>query len=519
MGRSKGLASFSANFEAQMAAPIDARMVVETQADLTTEATWQANDGSVYSYLGMIVSVTSDTDEANNGVYRLTGSPITSIDNWEQLGTSAAIENSQRMATGDIIVAVSSSGNDSDASRPSLITVGDWSAYPFLTIQAAIDALPSFVRPYTATINVGAGNFTGAKIFQRAGNYKIVGTLDLSTLTSGSNAGTFDSGAARAATKTGETWTVNNLKGHFVKITAGRGAGQERVIVANTVDTITVAKKWTTSINNTSVFQILEPKSVITTAVLDPYGSLSIGLGGFEYNGRVTIENFAFALGTAISSIALVRGDFSTIKTVRTSQSYYPIIAQDMDEVSIVRMAVLNVIYYGSYFLRVTKSVGFGGEMFIDGSTDRTYFYSCRGVEFNGLYFSNITGSYGINFWDSVGIITDMVIASSSRGLFLARSALIIHGLEMSDIANNAIELQDLSSLKVKTSLTSSNLNYGIVLSNSSLTSFYIKGMDATHILYIDGETIDNVEYEEMLTTAGDTIYGIAGSQLMYSNT
>jgi hypothetical protein len=521
MGRSKGLASFSANFEAQMAAPIDARAVVETQADLITEATWQANDGSVYAYVGMVVSVTGDTDSSKNGLYSLTALPITSIENWTQLGTATAIDSLRLMATGDIILAVSSAGDDSDSNRPSVITSGDYSAYPFLTIQAAIEALPSFVRPYTATVNVGAGDFAGAYIFQRAGNYKIVGTLDLSALTTGSNAGTFSSGGARAATKTGETWTTNNLKGHFVKITAGRGVGQERVIVSNTEDTIVVAKKWTTSINSTSVFQILEPKSIITTAVVGPLGytTVTIGLGGFEYSGRLTIENFAFALGTATASVAFIRGDFSTVKTVKTSQSYYPVIAQDMDEIIVTRVAVTNVIYYGSYFLRIAKSVGAAGEMFIDGSTDRTYFYSCRGIEFNGLYFSNITGSYGINFWDSTAIITDMVVADSSRGLFLAKSSLVIHGLELSNIANNAIELQDSASLKVKTSLTTSGLNYGIVLSNASMTSIFIKGMDATNILSIDTNTIDNVEYEEMLTDSGDCIYGTAGSQLMYSNT
>ncbi len=50
MSRAKGLSAFSANFEPQMASPLDARMLVDTLADLTAAAVWQAADGAVYAY-------------------------------------------------------------------------------------------------------------------------------------------------------------------------------------------------------------------------------------------------------------------------------------------------------------------------------------------------------------------------------------------------------------------------------------------------------------------------------------
>lgn len=84
MSREKGLASFSANFESQMAAPIDARMLVSTKADLVLSSTWQANDGSIYVYKGMIVSVHSDTTPENNGLYILVELPYTDINNWRK---------------------------------------------------------------------------------------------------------------------------------------------------------------------------------------------------------------------------------------------------------------------------------------------------------------------------------------------------------------------------------------------------------------------------------------------------
>jgi hypothetical protein len=85
MTREKGTASFSANFEAQKAAPIDARMLVGQLSDLTNPTVWQANDGGTYVYPGMIVSVFDDSD-FNNGLYFLKELPFTDIDNWKKLG-------------------------------------------------------------------------------------------------------------------------------------------------------------------------------------------------------------------------------------------------------------------------------------------------------------------------------------------------------------------------------------------------------------------------------------------------
>jgi len=90
MAREKGTVSFSANFEAQKAAPIDARMLVDTKADLISPTTWTANDGSIYAYLGMVVSVHSDSTPANNGVYQLTTLPYTIAGNWIQLGSGSS---------------------------------------------------------------------------------------------------------------------------------------------------------------------------------------------------------------------------------------------------------------------------------------------------------------------------------------------------------------------------------------------------------------------------------------------
>lgn len=91
MTREKGSIPFSANFEAQKSAPIDARMICDTKADLLLATTWEANDGGHYAYVGMLVAVNGDSTPANNGVYRLTALPYTSAGNWEQLGSASPI--------------------------------------------------------------------------------------------------------------------------------------------------------------------------------------------------------------------------------------------------------------------------------------------------------------------------------------------------------------------------------------------------------------------------------------------
>ena len=54
---------------------------------------------------------------------------------------------------------------------------------------------------------------------------------------------------------------VNNpggdLRGATLQITGGTGAGQERLIMSNTTDTLVLNKPWTTALDDSSEFQIL----------------------------------------------------------------------------------------------------------------------------------------------------------------------------------------------------------------------------------------------------------------------
>lgn len=86
MARTKGLIPFSGNFEPKSAEPFDGRCRVENKSDLILEATWLNDDGNVYLYDGIVVTVYNDPIERNRGIYTLLGSDYTNIDNWVKAG-------------------------------------------------------------------------------------------------------------------------------------------------------------------------------------------------------------------------------------------------------------------------------------------------------------------------------------------------------------------------------------------------------------------------------------------------
>lgn len=90
--REKGVASFSGSIEPQASLPIDARMLVPTKEDLILESTWAANDGNIYAYKGMIVSVVDDVDSGENGVYWLMELPFNDELNWNRIGSLNEID-------------------------------------------------------------------------------------------------------------------------------------------------------------------------------------------------------------------------------------------------------------------------------------------------------------------------------------------------------------------------------------------------------------------------------------------
>lgn len=80
--------------------------------------------------------------------------------------------------------------------------------------------------------------------------------------------GTATGGTDTELTDTSKTWDTDQFGGSekkfMLKITAGTNSGEERTIISNTADTITVDRAFTAAIDNTSEYEIVELKGGLT---------------------------------------------------------------------------------------------------------------------------------------------------------------------------------------------------------------------------------------------------------------
>jgi len=122
---------------------------------------------------------------------------------------------------------------------------------PFKTIGAATALIPH-VLSHNFTINIKAGTYVEEiKItthIQAPGVLLSLIGLDWSLITpaTGVQSGTFTSVSTRFITMAAAGWTVNDLKGKFVKVTSGAQSGRYFPIASNTVDTLEIAASNTT---------------------------------------------------------------------------------------------------------------------------------------------------------------------------------------------------------------------------------------------------------------------------------
>ena len=164
-----------------------------------------------------------------------------------------------------ITLAVSTTGNDSDPTRPARIVGGDWTTKPFATIQAALAALPKLLRGVLtpAVINVAAGTYAGFLTRGVTIPVKLQGVRQAATLATGPNTGTATGGSGSTLILTGAGWTLDNLVGRYLSIVSGPGAGQIPAIAKNTTDTITLAGNASPGFGVGSVFAIEDSAVII----------------------------------------------------------------------------------------------------------------------------------------------------------------------------------------------------------------------------------------------------------------
>lgn len=188
--------------------------------------------------------------------------------------------------TSTLTVTVSTTGSDTPSTdRPARLSGGDYSAHPFLTIQAALDSLPRDIRHLT-TVHVGAGTFAGAVIDGFVSGLaaeddhpllRITGTMVLASVTTGPNTGTATGGSSSTLVHTGAGWTVNDLTGKLVRLVSGNGSAANSPaaqlatvlgrVLSNTSDTITLQ----------GTFQKLPRQDMFNAMYPDPSGTPGAG--------------------------------------------------------------------------------------------------------------------------------------------------------------------------------------------------------------------------------------------------
>jgi hypothetical protein len=365
---------------------------------------------------------------------------------------------------GNITLAVSAVGSDAPSiNRPAKIVMGDYSAYPFLTIQAAVDALPINIG-HTTAINIGAGNFAGFHLHNKSfGMYGVLsafttisGTRDLSTLATGPNTGTATSGTGRTLTLTGASWTVDDLVGRFLRITAGSAAGRIAIIAANTTDTITLASV-STVMSGTSVFEIVEPTTKITSPDVPSSAGIAIhnAIGSFMIQD-IDISGCSFGITSLMQQNSLAQ-----VRRITTHGGFYGMVFQDCGRVSATEIGILNSTSIGIAFIgTVTPANSNGGWLFKGCSGNQvlafsatgwatiyygTYIRDCTAVAvwtFNSqnLYLNNLvidgctTAIQGVNSWIEIqsGSISNCTVGPF--GLF--NCELYIDGTALAGIGN-----------------------------------------------------------------------------------
>lgn len=96
MSRLKGIFNFSGTLEPQAMAPLDARVLVDKQSDLTKATTWEDSNNRTWLYVGMVVACKDSLGK----LFQLTSDDYTKASNWKVITGSS---NTDSGVSGDYL--------------------------------------------------------------------------------------------------------------------------------------------------------------------------------------------------------------------------------------------------------------------------------------------------------------------------------------------------------------------------------------------------------------------------------
>lgn len=231
------------------------------------------------------------------------------------------LKDRQYRTNADLNLFVDPTGNDTNACTST-------GTAACLTLQGAINKAPKLLR-HRITITVAAGNYAGVHISgftidpsiqtATAGILFDAALVNVTPAT-GTATGTATAGTAGSGTTYGtltdgaQTWTINNLRGRMVTITAGTGVGTIRTVCSNTATVITICGTWTAP-NGTSVYAVQTNGAIITSAtsqVPNALGTVNVAGGAVQLldnntnaaSSEITFRNIGISIGASSAVIA-----------------------------------------------------------------------------------------------------------------------------------------------------------------------------------------------------------------------
>lgn len=156
--------------------------------------------------------------------------------------------------------------------------------------------------------------------------------------------GTATAGAASTLDDTTKAWTASLYIGRAVRITGGTGAGQVRIITANTATQLTISGTWTTTPDATSTY------------VIESRGNVN---GDIEFSARVALDNWASGQNQPIIS-KRITGQYSYQLYMSAGGVIGLTWTLDGSTTSTIGSAVVPFTNGATYWIRVRRTAATG---------------------------------------------------------------------------------------------------------------------------------------------------------------
>lgn len=281
------------------------------------------------------------------------------------------------------------------------------------TLTGAIAKVPQFVK-HAITVTMAAGTYTENPVFNDVDlnaaltiTGAALGNVTPATGAATGSLTTVSNTTPAVMTDSAQTWTVNNLIGHFLVMTSGSQINAVRPIATNTATTLTLAAPFTAAPSAADTYAIQSPTTIINSATSPTFAARFTGNTGGSGSGpsiQITGVEFTNSASSGIAGVVSMSNQVltatsckfrATHATLGTGLSY--------------RGGGALVLSQGSYMgastgldLRTTGQSSGGSSGMVGISLSSSFFYG-SGTTGSGINMQSLVGTSiawnGANSW------------------------------------------------------------------------------------------------------------------------